>query len=144
MYIKQKRKHNKNIRKGGKMMIFGRHVTALLIKFAMVAIISIVLLPIFSQITAIQAFVIGLVLTIAAYLIGDLWILHRYGNGIAIVGDVVMAALVIGLADQILHNAITITAAGWVITLALIAFGEWYFHKYLVIPLKTAGNEPPV
>jgi hypothetical protein len=110
----------------------------------MIAIISIVLLPIFSQINATQAFIIAVVLTIVSYLVGDLWILHRYGNGIATVGDVVIAALVIGIADQTLHSAITITAAGWIITLALIAFGEWYFHKYLVIPLKTAGNEPPV
>ncbi|WP_134217755.1 DUF2512 family protein [Pelotomaculum sp. FP] len=126
------------------MMIFSRHVTALLIKFVMIAIISIVLLPLFSQITAIQAFVIALVLTIVAYLAGDLWILHRYGNVYTTIADVVMAALVIGIADQILHYTMTITAAGWIITLALIAFGEWYFHKYLVIPMNTVGNEPPV
>lgn len=125
-------------------MIFGRHVTALLIKFVMVAIISIVLLPIFSQITAGQAFGIALVLTLVAYLAGDLWILHRYGNAVATVADVFMAALVIGVTDLMLHNAITITATGWIIVLALIAFGEWYFHKYLVIPMKTVPNEPPV
>lgn len=125
-------------------MIFGRHVTALLIKFIMLAIISIVLLPIFSQITATQAFVIALILTFAAYLVLDLWILHRYGNSMATVGDVVMAALVIGIADQILHSTITITAAGWLIILALIAFGEWYFHKYLIVPMKTVEDKSPV
>jgi hypothetical protein len=144
MYIKQKIKHNRNIKKEVKLMLFGRHVTALLIKFVMVAIISIVLLPIFSQITATQAFVIALVLTLVAYVVGDLWILHRYGNFVATLGDVVMAALVIGIADQILHSTITITAAGWIVTLALIAFGEWYFHKYLVIPMKTVEDKPPV
>ncbi|HBC94519.1 MAG TPA: hypothetical protein DCZ10_16860 [Pelotomaculum sp.] len=125
-------------------MIFGRHVTALLIKFIMIAIISIVLLPLFSQITAIQAFVIALVLTIVAYFAGDLWILQRYGNVYTTIADVVIAVLVIGIADQILHYTMTITGAGWIITLALLAFGEWYFHKYLIIPMKTVDDEPPV
>jgi len=124
-------------------MILGRHGSALLIKVIMIAIISVVLLPIFSQITATQAFVIALILTLVAYIIGDLWVLHRYGNFMATVGDVVMAALVIGIADLILHNTMTITAAGWVIILALVAFGEWFFHKYLVIPMAVR-NEPPV
>jgi len=110
----------------------------------MLAIISVVLLPIFSQINATQAFIISVVLTLVAYLTGDLWILHRYGNITATIADVVMAALVIGLADRILNNAMTVTAAGWIVILALIAFGEWFFHKYLVIPMKTVPNEPPV
>lgn len=125
-------------------MTFSRHATALLIKFIMIAIISIVLLPLFSQINATQAFVIALVLTIVAYFVGDLWILHRYGNISATISDVVIAALVIGIADQILHNTMTITATGWIVVLALIGFGEWYFHKYLVIPMKEVPSEPPV
>lgn len=125
-------------------MVFGRHVTALLIKLVMLSIISVVLLPIFSRITAGSAFVIALVLTLAAYLAGDLWILHRYGNITATIADVVMAALVIGIADVILNSVITVTTSGWIIILALIAFGEWYFHKYLIIPLKTVPSEPPV
>lgn len=125
-------------------MNFGRHVTALVIKLVMIAIISIVLLPLFSQINAGQAFGIALVLTVLAYLAGDLWILHRYGNAVATVSDVVLAALVIGIADLMLHNAITVTTTGWIVVLALIAFGEWFFHKYLVIPMKTVPNEPPV
>jgi hypothetical protein len=131
-------------KEGGKIMLFSRHVTALLIKFIMLAIISVVLLPIFSRITATQAFVISVVLTLVAYAAGDLWILHRYGNISATIADVIMAALVIGIADQIINSAMTITAAGWIIILALIAFGEWYFHKYLVIPMKTVPDEPPV
>lgn len=125
-------------------MVFGRHVTALLIKLVMLSIISVVLLPIFSRITAGSAFVIALVLTLAAYLAGDLWILHRYGNITATIADVVMAALVIGIADVILNSVITVTTSGWIIILALISFGEWYFHKYLIIPLKTVPSEPPV
>ncbi|MDD4238439.1 MAG: DUF2512 family protein [Desulfotomaculaceae bacterium] len=126
------------------MMVLSRHATALLIKLIMVAIISVVLLPLFSRITAVQALGIAVVLTLVAYLVGDLWILHRYGNISATIADVVLAALVIGLADQMLNYTMTITVTGWVVVLALIGFGEWFFHKYMINPLRAMGNEPPV
>jgi hypothetical protein len=44
---------------------------------------------------------------------------------------VVIAALVIGLADWTVNGAITLSPLGWILTLGALAAGEWFFHRYL-------------
>lgn len=121
-----------------------RQATALIIKFVIIGLILVILLPIFSQITTGQAILIALVLTLVAYFAGDLGILPRYGNVTATVSDAILAALVIGLADWIINAAITLTPIGWVLTLGALATGEFFFHRYLIAmpaPLKNEGEE---
>jgi hypothetical protein len=64
-------------------------------------------------------------------LLGDLMVLPRYGNTTATVLDVVLAAVVIGLSDWMINGFVTLTPAGWVLFLGVLAIGEWLFHKYL-------------
>ncbi len=108
-----------------------KHTTALIVKFVVIGLVSVVLLPIFSRLTSGQAILTAIVLTLAAYLFGDLGILPRYGNITAIVADAVIAALIIGLADWTVNGAITLSPLGWILTLGALAVGEWFFHRYL-------------
>ena len=52
-----------------------KHLTSLLIKFIMIGLISVIILPLFAQISSGQAILIAVVLTAVAYLLGDLMIL---------------------------------------------------------------------
>jgi len=97
----------------------------------MIGLICIIILPLFAQISSSQAILIAVVLTAVAYLLGDLMILPRHGNSTATVVDVVLAAVVIGLSDWMINGFVTLTPAGWVLFLAVLAIGEWFFHKYL-------------
>jgi len=97
----------------------------------MIGLISVIILPLFAQISSGQAILIAVVLTVAAYLLGDLMVLPRYGNTTATVLDVVLAAVVIGLSDWMINGFVTLTPAGWVLFLGVLAIGEWLFHKYL-------------
>jgi hypothetical protein len=108
-----------------------KHLTSLLVKFIMIGLISVIILPLFAQISSGQAILIAVVLTVAAYLLGDLMVLPRYGNTTATVLDVVLAAVVIGLSDWMINGFVTLTPAGWVLFLGVLAIGEWLFHKYL-------------
>ena len=108
-----------------------KQTNALIIKFIMFGLISVVLLPIFSRLTTGQALLTAVVLTLVAYFLGDLGILPRYGNVTATAADAVIAALVIGLADWTVNGAITLTPLGWILVLGALAAGEWFFHRYL-------------
>lgn len=108
-----------------------KHLTSLLVKFIMIGLISVIILPLFAQISSGQAILIAVVLTVVAYLLGDLMVLPRYGNTTATVLDVVLAAVVIGLSDWMINGFVTLTPAGWVLFLGVLAKGEWLFHKYL-------------
>jgi energy-coupling factor transport system permease protein len=72
-----------------------KHLTSLLVKFIMIGLISVIILPLFAQISSGQAILIAVVLTVVAYLLGDLMVLPRYGNTTATVLDVVLAAVVL-------------------------------------------------
>lgn len=121
-----------------------KHLTALVIKFIVIGLVSVIILPIFGRFTSGQAVMAALVLTLIAYFFGDLGILPRYGNVTAVIVDVITAALVIGVADWAVNGAITLNAAGWVLALALLAVGEWFFHRYLAaapVPVTGAPGE---
>lgn len=119
-----------------------KQVTAMVIKYVMIAAISAILLPLMSTVTVAQALVIALLITLAAYLVGDLLVLVNMGNLSATVGDGVIAALVVWLSTLIFLVSIPWWAI--IITGAAVAAGEWFFHQYLVrndvLDLKVRGE----
>jgi hypothetical protein len=118
-----------------------KHLTALVIKFIVIGLVSVIILPIFGRFTSGQAILTALVLTLIAYFFGDLGILPRYGNVTAVIVDVITAALVIGVADWAVNGFITLNATGWILALALLAVGEWFFHRYLsASPVGVTGD----
>ncbi len=118
-----------------------KHITALVIKFIIIGLVSVIVLPMFGRFTSGQAVLTAFVLTMVAYFFGDLYIFRNYGNITAVIADTIVAAVVIGLADWAVNGLITLNATGWVLVLALLAVGEWFFHRYLAAsPVRVTGN----
>lgn len=119
------------------------HVKALLIKFVMIAaVLVIVLTGIFGGEIE-NSLLISLVLTIVAYILGDLFIFRKTGddhdpdadhtkrNTIAIISDAILSFFVIWLMGESLFTDTSETVMGALISALIIAAGEWFFHKYL-------------
>ncbi|WP_050180986.1 YndM family protein [Domibacillus robiginosus] len=119
------------------------HVKALIIKFVMVAVVlGIVLTGIYDGEFS-DTLLISAVLTVVAYVLGDLLVFRKVGddharhadhtkrNAIATVSDAVLAFFVVWLMGKSLFiNDGDVLAAAF-ISAILIAAGEWFFHKYL-------------
>ena len=115
------------------------HVKALVMKFVMIAAVLLIILTLFYDVPFMDTIWISLVLTLVAYIMGDLMIFRKAGgrsdqtkrNAIATVSDIVVAFLVIWLMGDALvgDNTNIITPA--IISAIVIGGGEWFFHKYL-------------
>lgn len=119
------------------------HVKAILIKFVMIAVVlGIVLTGIYDGELG-DTLLISVVLTVVAYILGDLLLFRKTGhddgpssdfvkrNTIATVSDAVLAFLVIWLMGNALFtNESNVLTAAFLSAL-IIAAGEWFFHKYL-------------
>jgi len=119
------------------------HLKALVIKFVMMAVVlGIVLTGIYDGEFE-DTLLISLVLTVLAYVIGDLMIFRKAGddhdrnadhvkrNTIATISDFVLSFLVIWLMGKALFTDESDVLAGALISALIIAAGEWFFHKYL-------------
>ncbi|MCL6589754.1 MAG: YndM family protein [Firmicutes bacterium] len=108
-----------------------KNLTNLVIKTAMVLLMLILLTPIFGRSTWTQTVILGLVLVVFSYVLGDLWILPRFGAGIALVADFTINLIVLWLMERALPQFLISGAGVWLIALA-ITIGEWFFHRYLL------------
>lgn len=105
--------------------------TALLIKLAMTFIFASLAFYLYAENSIGWVFIIALLGTIINYVVGDLFVLPRYGNMIASIGDGLMAGLIAYIVDISTANfSAGFTAiAVFIIT---IAVGEYFFHQYLL------------
>lgn len=109
-----------------------KHLTAILIKFAMITIILEVLLLILTNITFIDILVISATVTAIAYLIGDLFVLPAINNTVATIADVGLAFITILMFNYFwLDRGISIWSA--LIAAIAIGVGEIFFHKYIAL-----------
>lgn len=119
------------------------HVKALVIKFVMIALVlGVVVTGIFDGEFE-DTLLISLILTILAYVLGDLMIFRKAGNDhdrnsdqvkrntIATISDFVLSFLVIWLVGKSLFTDDSDVLTAAVISALIIAVGEWFFHKYL-------------
>lgn len=119
------------------------HVKALIIKFVMVAVVLGIVLTGMYDGEFSDTLLISAVLTILAYVVGDLLVFRKAGddrernadhskrNGIATVSDAVLTFFVVWLMGKSLFiNDGDVLAASFISAIA-IAVGEWFFHKYL-------------
>ncbi|MEN8698165.1 YndM family protein [Bacillus infantis] len=115
------------------------HVKAIIIKFVMIAVVLGIILTGFFDISFTDSLLISVVLTILAYIAGDLLIFRTTGdrsdqgkrNLIATISDAVLAFLVIWfMGNNLVANDSDIITAS-IISAVVIAAGEWFFHKYL-------------
>lgn len=107
-----------------------RHITALLIKFAMIAIALEVVLGMLTTLYFTDILYIAASVTILAYIIGDLFILRATNNTIATIADAGLALLNI-YAFNYLWNINRIDFSDALISAVVIGFGECFFHKYV-------------
>ena len=126
-----------NLKKeGGKTL---NHIKALVMKFLMIAVVLLIILTLIFDVPFMDTIWISLVLTLVAYVMGDLMIFRKAGdrseqtkrNAIATVSDIVVAFLVIWLmGDALVDGSDNIVTAA-IISALVIGGGEWFFHKYL-------------
>lgn len=129
-----------------------QHVKAIAIKFVMILAVLMFIHTIIFDGSFTSTLIISIVLTLAAYLLGDLVIFRKAGNDanrnndqykrniIGTGSDLVVAFLIIWLLGELLFkDDINIVGAAVISTL-IIGFGEWVFHIYLdknVFPEKS-------
>lgn len=115
------------------------HVKALAMKFLMIAAVLLIILTLFFDVPFVDTLWISLVLTLVAYVMGDLMIFRKAGdrsdqnkrNAIATVSDIVVAFLLIWLmGEALVSNDVNIITPA-IISAIVIGGGEWFFHKYL-------------
>lgn len=107
-----------------------KHVSALLIKFVMTAIVLEIVLYMLTELMFTSILYIAASVTILAYIIGDLLILPATNNTVATIADVGLALATIYMFN-FLWSARTISFANALICAVAIGVGEIFFHKYV-------------
>ncbi len=97
----------------------------------MVLVILAVFIPVYGKSTWTQTIVAAIILTLLSYILGDLWVLPKYGNGTALVVDFLIGAAFIWAMDQMLPQT-RISGFGIIVMAGVLTLGEWLFHFYLL------------
>ncbi|RAN89058.1 hypothetical protein B5P41_14825 [Bacillus sp. SRB_28] len=110
-----------------------KHIVALLIEYTAISAVLLMILGIFQGISIPRILFISLIITGASYLIGDLFILSKYGNMVATIADLGLSfvgiwALTYLLADIDLTRNI---GASTFFASLLISVAELFFHIYM-------------
>lgn len=106
------------------------NATAIAIKFAVVAMLTVFVLAASASVGYGQAVVLAAVFTAVSYPLIDLNILRRYGNGSAVLVDFVLATLIFRTAPEVMVGAVVswgaaLTAGG------TLAVAELLLHTYM-------------
>ncbi|MCY8957760.1 YndM family protein [Bacillus cereus] len=110
-----------------------KHIVALLIKYTAITAVLLIILGIFQDISIPRVLLISLFLTGAAYLIGDLFILPKYGNMIATIADFGLSFFGIWFLTYLLTNSDFTRNIGFSSFVAALIIGgiEVFFHIYM-------------
>ncbi|KKZ95370.1 hypothetical protein B4147_3242 [Bacillus wiedmannii] len=110
-----------------------KHIVALLIKYTAITAVLLIILGIFQDISILRVLLISLFLTGAAYLIGDLFILPKYGNMIATIADFGLSLFGIWFLTYLLTNSDFTRNIGFSSFVAALIIGgiEVFFHIYM-------------
>lgn len=102
------------------------HVSALLIKFIMTAFVLGITLGLIGGASFSQVLITSAIVSIVAYIIGDLAILPAAGNWVATIADA-------GLVWITLRMALGTIAVGAPLLYSIVglAIGEYFFHAYM-------------
>ena len=107
-----------------------RHISALVVKFIMTAVILEVILLLFNDLTFGNILWIALLVTVIGYALGDMVILPATNNFIAAIVDMGLSLIVIYLFNFI-WNTNHITFIGALISGIAIGLGEIFYHKII-------------
>ncbi|GAB3792407.1 DUF2512 family protein [Virgibacillus kimchii] len=119
-----------------------KHIEAILIKFFSTLIVLSLLFILFSLPSYGDILLISIGVTGIGYLIGDLYVLRKFGNGIAFFADFGLAAITIWLLSYFLVGpgfpALTIA----ILAAVFIAVTESMFHIYMNAYILDPKHEP--
>lgn len=118
-----------------------KHLRSLLIKFVLILAMTSVVFGFLYGVSFGDILTISLLLTMGAYLLGDMFILPAYGNTVATLADFGLAyfgSWLIGA--MIIEQPIRIGVASF-ISAILIAAGEVFFHRYLMRNVLTETEQ---
>jgi len=119
------------------------HVKALFIKFVMIAVVLGIVLTGIYDVEFGDTMLISVVLTVVAYILGDLLLFRKAGddhernadhakrNMVATVSDAILTFLVVWLMGKALFANDSDLLQAAVLSAIIVAAGEWFFHKYL-------------
>ena len=107
-----------------------KHIGALIIKFILTAVILEIFLNMMTNLTFGQILWISLIVTILSYVIGDLVTLPLSNNIIATAADVVIAFVVLYMANLWLDYS-TVGIFDAIINALILGVGEMFFHRYV-------------
>jgi hypothetical protein len=118
------------VQKESKRSELVRTTIALIIKFAATYLAAMIAFGYINDNSTSWILMVALAGTILNWVLGDLFVLPRYGNVIAAIGDGVMAAATAFIID--LFSTVFDTTLVSLITFAVIvAVAEYFFHMYL-------------
>ena len=115
------------------------HAAALLIKFAVIAVIAAISLPAISTMNLTQSLISAAVLTAVAYIIGDLLILPNTNNTAAAIADAGLTFIIVWVLNSLLTRA-PIDLAGLLLVSLVIGAAEYFFHKYAALTAAEQGE----
>lgn len=108
-----------------------RHLGSIALKFVMISLIFYLVLGLGYRFNFSSIVLMSLIITLLSYLVGDLFILPFAGNTIAAVADGALAVLGVWILSRFYGLSIP-WAAPVIIAIALFAFSEWFFHRYVI------------
>ena len=107
-----------------------KHVIALLIKFILAAVVSEIILGIFTDLSPAEILALSLIITAVTYPVGDLLILSVFNNTVAAVADAGMCWLIIYLGNYF-WPARNVSLLSALSAAVVIGIGEIFFHMYM-------------
>ncbi|KKB42612.1 DUF2512 family protein [Bacillus thermotolerans] len=108
-----------------------RHLTAILIKFvAITAVLYLALELVMDGGVFVDALIMGAIVTVVSYVLGDLMVLPAAGNSVAVFGDIILSAILVWVLGMVFNNAAGIFVNALVISV-VFAIAEWFFHIYM-------------
>lgn len=110
-----------------------KHLRALAVKFLASLVLLYIILGLIYDMSFTNVFLISLVLGLASYVIGDLFLLPKTNNTIATLSDFGLAFMIIWILGESLTYGESLLLAS-LVSAAGIALFEYFFHKYM------AGN----
>ncbi|MFZ5631926.1 MAG: DUF2512 family protein [Bacillota bacterium] len=111
--------------------------TALIVKFVMTFVFAAAAFMFIDRNPWTWVLVVGILGTILNYLFGDLFVLPKWGNIGASIVDGILAGVTAYVVNLIVP-AFKTSYAGLIAFAALVAVGEYYFHRYLKRSEKVA------
>jgi hypothetical protein len=112
------------------------HLKAIAIKFVMVAVVLGVILTGIFGVEVSDMLTVSIVLTLGAYILGDLMVFKRLNgdqkkrNTVATLADAGLAFVILWFMGTAMFPDTNVVLAS-LISAIVLAAGEWFFHKYL-------------